>query len=164
MIQKTEKKGHMTSVLFTMLLFLVFVLSALFTVLIGSRVYENITVRSDASYTGNTALSYIANKVRQGDRAGMVNVVDVDGTQVLEMKQEIGESEYVTWIYWDDGSIRELFTDTSSGLGLADGLEILECRGLKLSREGRLLHIETVGEGGGSLELSLRSGGLETDE
>lgn len=51
MIQKTEKKGHMTSVLFTMLLFLVFVLSALFTVLIGSRVYENITVRSDASYT-----------------------------------------------------------------------------------------------------------------
>ena len=84
MIQKTEKKGHMTSVLFTMLLFLVFVLSALFTVLIGSRVYENITVRSDASYTGNTALSYIANKVRQGDRAGLVDVVDIDGIPVLE--------------------------------------------------------------------------------
>ena len=96
--------------------------------------------------------------------AGMVNVADVDGIQVLEMKQEIGDSEYVTWIYWDDGSIRELFTDTSSGLGLADGLEILECRGLKLSKDGRLLRIETVGEGGGSLELSLRSGGLETDE
>ena len=28
--------------------------------------------------------------------------------QVLEMKQEIGDPEYVTWIYWDDGSIREL--------------------------------------------------------
>ena len=164
MNRKTDKKGNAVSVLFTMLLFLVFVLCALFTVLIGSRVYENINVRSDANYTGNTALSYIANKVRQGDRAGMVNVVDVDGTQVLEMKQEIGESEYVTWIYWDDGRIRELFTDTSSGLGLADGLEILECRGLKLSRKGRLLHIETVGEGGGSLELALRSGGLETDE
>ena len=164
MNRKTDKKGNAVSVLFTMLLFLVFVLCALFTVLIGSRVYENINVRSDANYTGSTALSYIANKVRQGDRAGMVNVVDVDGTQVLEMKQEIGESEHVTWIYWDHGSIRELFTDTSSGLGLADGLEILECRGLKLSREGRLLHIETVGEGGGSLELSLRSGGLETDE
>ena len=164
MNRKTDKKGNAVSVLFTMLLFLVFVLCALFTVLIGSRVYENINVRSDAKYTGSTALSYIANKVRQGDRAGMVHVVDVDGTQVLEMKQEIGESEYVTWIYWDHGSSREVFTDTSSGLGLADGLEILECRGLKLSREGRLLHIETVGEGGGSLELSLRSGGLETDE
>ena len=156
MNRKTDKKGNAVSVLFTMLLFLVFVLCALFTVLIGSRVYENINVRSDANYTGNTALSYIANKVRQGDRAGMVNVADVDGIQVLEMKQEIGDSEYVTWIYWDDGSIRELFTDTSSGLGLADGL--------KFSKDGRLLRIETVGEGGGSLELSLRSGGLETDE
>ena len=106
MNRKTDKKGNAVSGLFTMLLFLVFVLCALFTVLIGSRVYENINVRSDANYTGNTALSYIANKVRQGDRAGMVNVADVDGIQVLEMKQEIGDSEYVTWIYWDDGSIR----------------------------------------------------------
>ena len=164
MIQKTEKKGHMTSVLFTMLLFLVFVLSALFTVLIGSRVYENITVRSDANYTGSTALSYIANKVRQGDRAGLVDVVDIDGIPVLEMKQEIGDSEYVTWIYWKDGTIRELFTDTSSGLGLEDGLTILECGGLDLSKDGQLLCIETLGEGGGAVSLSLRSGGLEADE
>ena len=57
-----------------------------------------------------------------------------------------------------------MFTDTSSGLGLADGLEILECQGLELLKDGRLRHIETVGEGGGSLELALRSGGLETDE
>ena len=48
MNRKTDKKGNAVSVLFTMLLFLVFVLCALFTVLIGSRVYENINVRSDA--------------------------------------------------------------------------------------------------------------------
>ena len=51
MNRKTDKKGNAVSVLFTMLLFLVFVLCALFTVLIGSRVYENINVRSDANYT-----------------------------------------------------------------------------------------------------------------
>ena len=164
MNRTAARRSNNVNVLFTGLLFLVFILCALFTVLIGSRVYENITLRSNRNFTGTTALSYIANKVRQGDRAGMVNVADVDGIQVLEMKQEIGDSEYVTWMYWDDGSIRELFTDTSSGLGLADGLEILECQGLKFSKDGRLLRIETVGEGGGSLELSLRSGGLETDE
>lgn len=164
MIQRTEKKSHAMSVLFTMLLFLVFVLSALFTALIGSRVYENITVRSDWNYTGNTALSYIANKVRQGDRAGLVDVVQVEGTPVLEMKEEIGGSEYVTWIYWKDGSICELFTDAQSGLGLDDGLKILECNGLGLSKIGRLLHIETLGEGGGSISLYLRSGGTGRDE
>ena len=41
-----------------------------FTVLIGSRVYENINGAAMLIIQGNTALSYIANKVRQGDRAG----------------------------------------------------------------------------------------------
>ena len=157
MSRRTQPKGQGISGLFTLLLFLVFVLSALFTILTGSQVYENITARSDRNFTGSTALSYIANKVRQGDRAGMVDVREIEGVPVLEMKQEIGDSAYVTWIYWMDGTIRELFTDENSGLGLADGLEILECGGLSLEKQGSRITIETLGEGGGSLSLSLRS-------
>ena len=133
MNQKTGKKEQLMGGIFTMLLFLVFVLSALFTVLTGSRVYENITVRSDRNFSGSTALSYIANKIRQGDQAGMVDVKEVEGTQVLELRQQVGGTEYVTWIYWRDGSLKELFTDAG-------------------------LCISVQGEGGGSLELSLRSG------
>ena len=127
MERKTGKRGQLMGGLFTMLLFLVFILSALFTVLTGSRVYENITARSDKNFSSSTALSYIANKVRQGDRAGMTDIKEIEGTQVLELRQQIGGTDYVTWIYWLDGSIRELFTDTGSGLGLEDGLEILVC-------------------------------------
>ena len=157
MNQKTGKKEQLMGGIFTMLLFLVFVLSALPTVLTGSRVYENITVRSDRNFSGSTALSYIANKIRQGDQAGMVDVKEVEGTQVLELRQQVGGTEYVTWIYWRDGSLKELFTDAGSGLGLADGLEILECEGISFSKEDNLLCISVQGEGGGSLELSLRS-------
>lgn len=164
MNQKTGQNGQTMGFLFTMLLFLVFVLSALFTVLTGSRVYENIVARSDASYETNTALSYIANKVRQGDRAGSVNVTEVEGTPVLELKQEIGDAQYVTWIYWQEGKLRELFTDTGSGLGLADGLEILECEKLEFSEENGLLHMETQGGGGAELNLSLRTEGVTQDE
>ena len=71
MERKTGKRGQLMGGLFTMLLFLVFILSALFTVLTGSRVYDNITARSDKNFSSSTALSYIANKVRQGVRAGM---------------------------------------------------------------------------------------------
>ena len=160
MERKTGKRGQLMGGLFTMLLFLVFILSALFTVLTGSRVYENITARSDKNFSSSTALSYIANKVRQGDRAGMTDIKEIEGTQVLELRQQIGGTDYVTWIYWLDSSIRELFTDTGSGLGLEDGLEILECEGLSFSREGNVLHIRTEGENGGTLSLSLRSGSL----
>ena len=66
--------GQTMSVLFTMLLFLVFIMCALFTVLAGSKVYENISRRMDQTYTGSVALQYVANKVRQGDTEGCVDV------------------------------------------------------------------------------------------
>lgn len=151
-------KGR-TNLLFTMLLFLTFILCALFTVLIGSRVYENIGLRSSRNFTGSTAVSYIANKVRQSDRAGMVQVREIDGVPVLVLGQEINQVSYETWIYYKDGMIRELFSNPDSGLGLEDGLEILECQGLDLEMEDGMLRISTLGEGGGSLRLCLRSGG-----
>ena len=70
MKERTQTGGQAISGLFTMLLFLVFVLCALFSVLMGSRVYENITKRSDENFSGTTALSYIANKIRQGEAEG----------------------------------------------------------------------------------------------
>ena len=107
MNQKKKTAGASVNLLFTMLLFLVFLLCALFTVLFGSRVYENISSRSENKDTGSVALHYIANKVRQGDREGAVDVIDVDGTPVLELIQSAGQVDYYTWIYYRDGSIRE---------------------------------------------------------
>lgn len=162
MSRKTS--GRQTiNVIFTMLLFLVFVLCALFTVLIGGRVYENVSGRMEDNYKDSVALNYIANKVRQGDAADAVSVREVEGTSVLEIKSVFYEQEYLTWIYCLDGSIRELFTDAQSGLGLDAGLEIIECEGLKLSMEGSVLMMETAGEDGGSLTLALRSGGLRNE-
>lgn len=164
MKEKTQTKGQSISGLFTMLLFLVFVLCALFSVLMGSQVYENITKRSDENFSGTTALSYITNKIRQGDRQDGVDIIEVDGTSVLQLKQKIGEETYHTWIYWKDGSIRELFTDENSGLGLEDGLEILECSGLSMEKKGSSIILQTQGEGAASLKLSLRSGGKDANE
>lgn len=156
-------RGQTVSVLFTMLLFLVFVMCALFTVLTGGKVYENISSRMEQNYTGSVALQYIANKVRQGDTAGQIQVIEQDGTQVLELSQEIDGDVYLTWIYYLDGGIRELFTAEDSGLTLQDGLKVLDCDGLTFTKDGGLLLAETSGEGGGSLYLSLRSGGGQNE-
>lgn len=156
---KENQKESVSGVLFTGLLFLVFVLSALFSILVGSKVYENINTRIENTYRGNIALSYIANKVRQGDEAGMVFLDELDGVIVLKLKQKIEDSVYVTNIYYQDGRLWELFTDDGSGLGLGDGNEILECSQVSMKMEGGLLQIKTEGEYGGNLWLSLRSGG-----
>ena len=93
MQQKAQGKGQIAGTLFTMLLFLVFVLCALFTVLTGGKVYENISSRMADNYTGSVALQYIANKVRQSDQAGGLSVREIDGTSVLEMRQVLDGDE-----------------------------------------------------------------------
>ncbi|WP_077611537.1 DUF4860 domain-containing protein [Clostridium sp. Marseille-P2415] len=160
---KVNRRGRMAGVLFTILLFLVFVLCALFSVLIGGRVYENINARTENTYREDVALSYIANKVRQGDEAGKVSLTETDGITVLKLEQKIQDSVYVTDIYYRDGRLWELFTDAGSGLGVGDGNEILECSAVSMEMTGRLLHIKTEGESGGSLWLTLRSGGPEDE-
>lgn len=157
---RNQKAGRqMMSVLFTMLLFLIYVLCALFAVLTGGQVYENIYNRMEADFAGNTSLNYIANKVRQGDEAGSISVRRIDGTDVLELRQEIEGVEFVTWIYCYDGYLCELFTDAESGLGLSDGIHIIECEGLRLELGQKILLAETTGTEGSRLFLSVKSEG-----
>ena len=164
MKQKTQQKGQTVNLLFTMLLFLVFVLCALFTVLIGGKVYENINSRIEENYSGKVVLNYVANKVRQGDRAGSVSVKTIEDTPVLELSQEINGRKFVTWIYYGDGAVRELFTNEGSGLGLKDGLEIMECRDLTFKQEGSVLKVQVTGAQTNSLLLNIRSGGGRDEE
>lgn len=163
MKKQTQHNRQTMNLLFTMLLFLVFVLSALFTVLIGGKVYENINSRVEENYSGQVVLNYVANKVRQNDKADSIAVRDIEGTAVLELAQEINGISYVTWIYYMDGSVRELFTNAGSGLGLEDGLEIIDSQGLTFRREGDILEVQVADQTDTRLLLNIRSGG-GTDE
>ena len=53
MKKQVRQKSQTVNLLFTMVLFLVFVLCALFTVLIGGKVYENINRRIEENYSGH---------------------------------------------------------------------------------------------------------------
>lgn len=113
--------------IFSMILFLVFILCSVFTILIGSRVYGNIRARNDAAFYSDTALSYITNKVRQADRTDSVEVRSIDGQNVLVLSSDYDGVLYETWIYTKDGSLMELFSEQSSGLSTEDGLPVMEC-------------------------------------
>ena len=116
--------------LFSLLLFLVFVLCALFTIMTGSRVYANIQDKDNAIFTRDTSVSYIKNKVRQADRAGQISVRDMEGVSVLciaDGELSTADTVYETYIYARDGWLMELFTSRDSGLTLADGIPVMEC-------------------------------------
>lgn len=146
--EKTER-GQSVSLLFMLLLLMVLGMSTLAAVLFGAEVYENIGERSENSFGATTAPAYISNKVKQGDMAGAVYITEEDGVSVLNLEEYYNGRKYKTMIYCRDGFLKELFTSAGSGLGLEDGLEVMELDGLKLEKQknGSILVIATDKKG-----------------
>jgi hypothetical protein len=159
-MEKNEKgsRGQSVQFLFTMLLFFAIAICALFTILFGAQVYENIGDRMNENFRETTPLSYVANKIRQADEVGMVSIVDMEGTNVLKIDQVYGEDTYNTFIYYKEGQIKELFCREDSGLTLEDGIDIMESDGIRFMLvQKNLLKVKTNDENGGAMLLTLRS-------
>ena len=95
-----NRKSQTVQFLFTMLLFFVLIFCALTTISFGSRVYKNIEARMNDNFQATTALSYISNKVRQGDDMKGVGIIKVDGINVLMIKEKYETGVYHTFIYY----------------------------------------------------------------
>lgn len=154
---KIKQKGYYVRISYLLLL-LMFVLCGIFTILAGGKVYENINRRRAEQYSSGVALHYIANQVRQSDGEDIINVVETDGTSILEFERNLAGVSYIKWIYYYNGSIGELFTRRDNDMGLMDGIPIVECEGLTFMQNGQLLTVNMAGKEGGCLYLYLRSG------
>lgn len=151
MTAKTDKKsGSGAEQLFPALLFFVFLLCTVFTILIGSRVYENIRQRDRVSFETDTALAYITNKVRQSDQANRIAVREENGLQFLVLTSVFDDVEYETLIYHTDGGLYELFAMAEDNMDASAGQKIMDCESMSFSMEpasngNTMLHI-TLGE------------------
>jgi len=135
MAVKRTNRSRGAEQLFPALLFFVFLLCTVFTILIGSRVYENIRERDNRSFHTNTALAYMTNKVRQGDMAHAVSIREENGCQVLVLTSDYDGILFETWIYQMDGALWELFTQKDSGLDVFSGQMIMECEPVSFDLE-----------------------------
>ena len=138
-----------------------FFLLAMGITLMGSSVYRGVAAASDRHYTARTAVSYLANQLRQGDRADSVAVTRFgDGDALM-----VTEGDYYTLLYCYEGQLRELFAETGSGMTAADGLPILALDALEISVEEGLVRLHVSGEDAeAELSLSPRCGVLVGEE
>lgn len=151
MAVKHEKKSlNGAEQLFPALLFFVFLLCTIFTILIGSRVYENIRERNNESFRTDTALAYITNKVRQGDRIDSVSIREENGFQVLVLATDYDGIIFETWIYQMDGALWELFAQKDSGLDVFAGQMIMDCEPVNFS-------LESTANGNSMLTITLEN-------
>lgn len=122
----------------------VFLLGAIFLflsiglVMLGGSLYRHIMSISAENDEARTTFSYIANQVHRADSSGGVSVGEFDGRQALLLEQNYGDWAFVTYLYYYDGALRELFVEKGTELDGSAGLPIvwLDDLGFQMDERG----------------------------
>lgn len=115
---------HVIDFLFPVILFFVFVLSAVGVLVITADFYSTTTYEIQAKDEARTTLSYIATKIRQNDIEGGISIEKLDGKDCLSIKATKNGIDCHTYIYMHDGKLKELFVMDGVDIHLSDGTPI----------------------------------------
>ena len=127
-------RKHSTDILFVLLLFLVFTSSALAVILLGAKVYQDTASRMESNYTVRTALAYVTEKIRHADESGAISPGELDGLPALILSQEIEGTSYRTYLYFQDGALKELLTEASREVTPEQGTVIVSLAGFSIEK------------------------------
>lgn len=149
MLQLDNRRTNKIDSIFVIALFTVFAITAFLLILIGAKQYQHTADSMDANYESRTISSYITEKVRQHDEAGVIYACNLEGTPSLALETVENEVTYVTYIYYYNEAIREIMVTEDSVFSLDTGQEIMKTGGFEVSfEENDLLKITiTTAEG-----------------
>ena len=127
-MNRNPARKHSTDILFVLVLFLVFTSSALAVILLGARVYQSTSSRMESNYNVRTALAYVSEKIRQNDESGAVSLCELDGIPALTLSQRMEDTSYITYLYFQDGALKELLTEASREVSAEQGTAIISLK------------------------------------
>lgn len=109
-----RKQPHIVDVIFVLALLGLFALSSLFLITAGSEIYQNTIDNMKTNYEMRTSTSYLTEKVRHAKNIELVELMNVDAIAISEY---VNDTEYITYLYYHDGYLRELYTSADNELG-----------------------------------------------
>lgn len=129
------KKTHMIDFIFPVVLLFVFAVSALVVTLFAAEVYQSTVEDSSRSSTARTSLAYVTEKIHAGDSLGNLEITEFDGCDAIRITDEIDGESYVTYIYFFNGELRELFVKSEKGFTAESGTGILKIKDFKIEKK-----------------------------
>jgi hypothetical protein len=135
-----KREKSIVDVIFMIATFGVFMLSALFVVLFGAKVYKRTAHDMGVNFNSRTALAYVSEKMHQHDKRGGVTVEIVNGSPILKLHQYINSDEYCTYLYEYDGYLKELTARGDVDLVKNAGKNILKLKSFEAKKESDSLY------------------------
>lgn len=120
-----REQKHETEMIFTVVTFLVYALALLMFASLSASVYHSVTERMEQHQAQRTAENYLREKIRQNDRSGAVSIGEIEGLQALKIEDSIDGKTYETYIYVQDGMLKELFISAEKEAKAEEGTALL---------------------------------------
>ena len=153
---KIDRETHRIDSIFIMLLFFLFALTAFVLIMIGVRQYKATANAMDYNYEIRTATSYLREKTRQNSSNSSISIETIDGTNALCLKNTLNNTIYNTYIYYYDGSLREMYIQDGTPFTLNLGQQIVTISGFDMVKTDDGLIIVTISDSfGGTTDMYL---------
>lgn len=143
---KKNKKSKLDAI-FVMVVFMLFVCCLLLVTLAFARVYKSSSEKINDRFDNSTAVSFIMKNLRSYDKADSMSVAEYEGKSVLCLYETIEDSEYVTYIYQNDGMLCELFADSHFPFSADDGEVLLPCEAFSISIKDSIVSFSVTSGG-----------------
>jgi len=125
-----KRDKSIVDALFLLALFGVFLICALFIVLFGAKIYKNTVKSSEDSFFSRTCTTYITEKIRQNDNSKGIIISENNGQAVIELTKTVNDKDYVTYIFVDDGYLKEYTTSAGNDYNADTATRIIELKSM----------------------------------
>lgn len=140
---------------YTIVIFALLLVGFLLLVIYGTRTYGNTVAGQRESNNRRAIVSYISTNVRNHDHTGAVSIAPGPQSDMLVLRDEIGDAVYLTKIYILDGVLVEEYGRDGIETGAGQLQQIGDCGTFQLEfRDSQNIWVRTDA---GSILLHLRS-------
>lgn len=143
-------KHRNVHVLFSLSLFLLFVIGSFFIVTYEIKGYQMIDDVASQEDDLIVPLAYLNTKLKANDSSHSVQIVEVEDVQCLQ----IATSKTITYIYLQDGYLKELYLSNDYMPGLNEGNKLFAIDGLEMKEDNQLFKF-TVNKNKQSKSISI---------
>ena len=117
-----RRERDTAEILFVIALFFLYTICTLLLSVMIADAYSRGAERSERNYNMRTSVLYLTEKVRQTTSAeGEISVRQTGAGDALVLGMSVEDAHYETWIYVEDGYLREVLllqgSDVSPGIG-----------------------------------------------
>lgn len=135
---------HIVDTLFVLALFAVFAICSMLLITFGANIYKKTVDNLDEHYNLTTSTTYITEKFRHSDSAGAHSVTSFGDGNAFKINSIVDNVHYSTYIYQDNGYLKELYTKSENPLPPESGQRLLPINSFDVEKKNDYTYIFSI--------------------